>query len=40
MSEVPGGTRRCPEEPCVRCRLYLYIVLELENLIEDYFDAL
>ena len=31
---------RCPEEPCVRYRLYLYIVLELENLIEDYFNAL
>ena len=40
MSEVPGGAMRCLEEPCVRCCLYLYIVPELENLIEDYFDAL
>ena len=31
MSEVPGGARYC---------LYLDIPLELENLIEDYFNEL
>ena len=41
IHEVTTGSEGgCPEEPCVRCRLYLYILIELENLIEDNFNAL
>ena len=35
-----GSEGGYPEEPFVRCRLYLYIVPELENLIEDNFNTL